>query len=100
MKAWWSVGDITPLIISHNMTEERGEENIQTWVRGIRIDILISANNESFPLGSQGELGRNTGEDRKGWKGKIERGRRFLPHSHTHSLMHTRLSYVTKKKKK
>lgn len=35
-----------------------GEKNIQTWVRSAGIDIPISANNESFPLGSQAGLGR------------------------------------------
>lgn len=42
-----------------NMT---GEE-LQTWVRGAGIDSPISANNESFPLGSEGGLGRETGEE-------------------------------------
>lgn len=48
-----------------------GREELQTWVRGAGIDIPISTNNESFPLGSAGGGGGGASkeEDRRrdGW---------------------------------
>lgn len=65
MKASPSGGEITPLIISPIWGGE-----LQTWVRGAGIDIPISANNESFPLGSEGGLGKEDG------RGEWEKGDR------------------------
>ena len=84
MKASPSGGEITPLIISPIWGGE-----LQTWVRGAGIDIPISANNESFPLGSEGGLGKEDGrgEWEKGdRRGEAKREVGLLLHSHTHRL--------------
>lgn len=77
IKALPNGGEITTN--TNHFPNKNGRER-QTWVRGVRIDIPISANNESFPLRSEevcvcvgGGVGKGPEKGRKG--GMDERGK-------------------------